>query len=137
VAFNPDAMPSRRHRFSPRKKLPHIHPKTHKGWRSWLAQNYAKSTGVSLLFYRQSSGKRRLPYGDAVEEALCFGWIDRQVKPIDDQQYMQLFTPRKRGSGWSRVNKQRIERLIASAMHAAGVERIETAKHRGASHADE
>jgi uncharacterized protein YdeI (YjbR/CyaY-like superfamily) len=114
------------------KSLPKIHPKTRRGWRSWLEKHHAASDGVWVLFYRSSSGKKRLPYGDAVEEALCFGWIDGVLKPIDDESYMQLFTPRKRGSGWSRVNKQRIDRLIAAgAMHAAGLARIAAAKRDG------
>ena len=111
---------------------PRIHPKTRRGWRAWLERNHAASTGVWLFFYRQGSGKRRLPYADAVEEALCFGWIDSVVKPIDDERYMQLFTPRKRGSGWSRVNKQRVERMLAAGlMHPSGLERIAVAKRDG------
>ncbi len=73
-----------------------------------------------------------MPYADAVEEALCFGWIDSTLNPIDEHSYMQLFTPRKPKSGWSKLNKERVEALIANGlMTPAGHEKIELAKHHG------
>jgi uncharacterized protein YdeI (YjbR/CyaY-like superfamily) len=111
---------------------PEIHPKTRRGWRAWLARNHAKSDGVWLVFFRQATGRRRLSYNDAVEEALCFGWIDSVVQPISDERYMQLFTPRRRGSVWSKVNKTRVERVIAAGlMTPAGMAKIEAAQRDG------
>jgi len=95
---------------------------TREEWREWLAQNHDKSKGVWLIFYKKGSGKPRVPYDDAVEEALCFGWIDSIVKRIDEEKYAQKFTPRKPGSGWSGSNLARVERLITEGrMTEAGL----------------
>src|SRR6266567_5160424 len=111
---------------------PRIHPKTREAWRAWLAANHAKHRGVWVTFFKQATGKRGLPYADAVEESLCYGWIDSVVKPIDDERYMQLFTPRKAGSGWSRSNQLRVERLLVEGVLApAGLAVIEAAKRDG------
>ena len=83
-----------------------------KEWRSWLAKNYDKEKEIWLIFYKKSSGKPRIPYNDAVEEALCYGWIDSIVKGIDEQKYVQRFTPRKPTSTLSETNKERIRQLI-------------------------
>lgn len=84
------------------------------------------------MYYKQDSGKPRVPYADAVEEALCFGWIDSRPNKIDDERYMQLFTPRKAGSAWSRINKTRVARLIEQGrMTAAGLAKIEAARGDG------
>ena len=114
-------------------KLSEIHPKTRAGWRSWLKENHAKSNGVWLIYYRASTGKRRLAWEDAVREALCFGWIDSKVKPIDDERYKQVFTPRKPRSVWSKVNKLHIAELIeAELMADAGMRAVDVAKTNGA-----
>ena len=81
-------------------------------WRSWLAKNYDKSKGVWLIYYRKSSGKPRIPYNDAVEEALCYGWIDSILKRVDNDKFAQRFTPRRPKSPVSEMNKERIRRLI-------------------------
>src|SRR5260221_9557823 len=81
-----------------------------KAWRKWLAKNHAKSKGIWLVFDKKTAREDRLKYGDAVEEALCFGWIDSTLNPIDHAQYMQLFTPRKPKSGWSKLNKDPVAR---------------------------
>ncbi len=113
--------------------LNEIHPKTRRGWRSWLEQNHASCDGVWLIYYRASTGKRRLTWEDAVREALCFGWIDSKVKPIDDERYMQVFTPRKPRSVWSKVNKHYVLELIeADLMTDAGQRAIDVAKENGA-----
>lgn len=105
---------------------------TRAAWRDWLAENHDRSAGIWLIFDRKSSRADRLAYGDSVEEALCFGWIDSLVKPIDADHYKQLFTPRKPKSVWSRTNKDRVERLIAAGlMTQAGIARIEEAKRTG------
>src|SRR3569832_1440517 len=87
-------------------------------WREWLAMHHATSPGIWLVFDKKSSRPDRLAYGDAVEEALCYGWIDSLVRRIDDARYAQLFTPRKAKSTWSRSNKVRVERLIARGLMA-------------------
>ncbi len=114
-------------------ELPEIHPKTRAGWRSWLEKNHANSDGVWLIYYRASTGKRGLSWEDAVREALCFGWIDSKVKPIDDERYRQIFTPRKPRSVWSKINKQHIAELTeADLMTDAGRRAVDVAKENGA-----
>ena len=110
-----------------------------KGWRKWLAKNHAKSKGIWLVFDKKTAREDRLSYGDAVEEALCFGWIDSTLRPIDHAQYMQLFTPRKAKSGWSKLNKDRVARLTEQGLITkAGFDAIELAKKNGSwAHLDE
>ena len=106
--------------------------KDRKTWRKWLEKNHKTATGIWLVYFKKDSGKTRVPYADAVEEALCFGWIDSTLRPIDEHSYQQLFTPRKPKSGWSKLNKERVEQLIANKqMTPAGLEKIELAKHHG------
>lgn len=81
-------------------------------WRAWLEENHDKSEGVWLVYYKKDSGKTSLLYEEAVEEAICFGWIDSQVKAIDDERYMQRYTPRKRSSVWSQSNKERVISMV-------------------------
>ena len=86
-----------------------------------------------LIYYRASTGRRRLSWEDAVREALCFGWIDSKVKPVDDARYKQIFTPRKPRSVWSKINKQYIAELIeAELMTDAGLRAANVAKKNGA-----
>jgi uncharacterized protein YdeI (YjbR/CyaY-like superfamily) len=95
---------------------------TRRAWRAWLKKNHATETEAWLVYWRKASGKARIPYNDAVEEALCFGWIDGQQKGVDDNRLAQRFTPRRRGSGWSELNKERLRRLIAAGrMTPAGL----------------
>jgi uncharacterized protein YdeI (YjbR/CyaY-like superfamily) len=99
-------------------------------WRQWLERRHGTSTGVWLVY--RKNPRRQLTYADAVEEALCFGWIDSVYRPIDAAKYMQLFTPRKAKSTWSRINKGRIQKLAkAGQMHAAGEAAIAIAKKNG------
>ena len=108
------------------------HPKTRIAWRRWLEKNHSISPGIWLIYYKKSTGKAKLVYNDAVEEALCFGWIDSTARPLDDERYMQRFTPRKPKSGWSGLNKKRIEKMMAEGlMTKAGLEKIEAAKKDG------
>ncbi|QLJ52676.1 MAG: hypothetical protein Sv326_0501 [Candidatus Fermentimicrarchaeum limneticum] len=83
-----------------------------KTWHSWLAKNYKKENEIWLVYYRKASGKPRIPYNDAVEEALSFGWIDSIVKNIDDERFAQRFSPRRPGSQLSQMNKERVRKLI-------------------------
>ena len=112
--------------------LKQVHPKNRAAWRRWLTTHHARSPGIWLVFDRKSSRADRLAYADAVEEALCFGWIDSVVRAVDEARYQQLFTPRKPKSTWSRVNKERIDRLVAQELMAeAGLAAIERAKANG------
>lgn len=81
-------------------------------WRSWLEKNAYKETVIWLIFYKKHSGKRSLPYSEAVEEALCFGWIDSIIKRFDDEKYIQKFTPRKAKSKWSVLNVARVREMV-------------------------
>jgi uncharacterized protein YdeI (YjbR/CyaY-like superfamily) len=81
-------------------------------WRSWLAKHHAREREIWLIYHRKSSGRPRIPYNDAVEEALCYGWIDSIVKGIDGERYAQRFSPRRPGSGVSELNRARIRRLL-------------------------
>ena len=86
---------------------------TREEWRIWLEANQDKKTEIWLIYYKPGSGKPRIPYKDAVEEALCFGWIDGIVRGIDEKKYVQRFTPRKKGSNWSDLNISIAENMIA------------------------
>jgi len=109
-----------------------FYPKDRKTWRSWLSKHHAKAPGVWLVYYKKESGKPRVAYADAVEEALCFGWIDSTMRPLDEERYMQLFTPRKPKSEWSKLNKTRVEQLIKNGlMTPAGLEKINISKANG------
>lgn len=101
-------------------------------WRAWLEANHAASPGVWLIYFKKESGKPRVSYDEAVEEALCFGWIDSKPNKIDELSYMQLFSPRKPKSNWSKPNKERVERLLAAGLMApAGLRMVEIAKQNG------
>ncbi len=81
-------------------------------WRAWLQRHHKSESEVWLIYYKKHTGRPRIPYNDAVEEALCFGWIDSIVKRIDDEKYVQRFTPRRDNSEWSELNKERVKNLI-------------------------
>jgi uncharacterized protein YdeI (YjbR/CyaY-like superfamily) len=83
-----------------------------KGWRKWLAKNHSKEKEIWLVYYKKSSGKPRISYNAAVEEALCYGWIDSTIKKVDEESFAQRFTPRRPNSQLSELNKERIRRLI-------------------------
>ena len=89
-----------------------LYVKTRKEWRKWLEKNHTSSEEVWLIYYKKPSGKPRIPYGDAVEEALCFGWIDGKIKRVNEEHYIQRFTPRRPGSRWSKYNVERVMKLI-------------------------
>jgi uncharacterized protein YdeI (YjbR/CyaY-like superfamily) len=83
-----------------------------KQWRSWLAKNHNKEKEIWLVYYKKLSGKPRIPYNDAVEEALCYGWIDSTVKYVDEENFAQRFTPRRANSQISALNKERVRKLV-------------------------
>jgi uncharacterized protein YdeI (YjbR/CyaY-like superfamily) len=82
-------------------------------WRQWLQTNYTTAKEIYLIYPRKHTGNTRIPYNDAVEEALCFGWIDSITKTIDKDRYSQRFTPRNSTSTYSQTNKERLRRLIS------------------------
>lgn len=101
-------------------------------WRDWLGRHYAKESVIWLVFYKKETSKPTIAYEAAVEEALCFGWIDSIIKKIDDEKYARKFTPRKEKSYWSELNKKRAMRMIKEGrMTDAGLARIKAAKKRG------
>ena len=82
-------------------------------WRKWLKQNYKNGKEIWLVYYKKGSGKPRIPYNDAVEEALCFGWIDSNVKTLDKERFAQRFSPRNPKSRFSQANKERLKKLVS------------------------
>jgi uncharacterized protein YdeI (YjbR/CyaY-like superfamily) len=101
-------------------------------WRDWLHKHHAKSKGVELVFYRVSSESESMRWEEAVQVAICYGWIDSTVRKLDDERRKQTFTPRKEKSVWSKLNKTYIEKLIAeNLMHESGLKKIEIAKQNG------
>jgi len=109
-----------------------ICPNSRQAWREWLEANHESKQAVWLIYYKKKSNLPTVLYSDAVDEALCFGWIDSKAKPIDEEKYMQFFTKRKPKSIWSKINKEKIERLTKEGlMTQAGFEIIEIAKQNG------
>ncbi len=114
------------------KEIPHFTPDSRSAWRRWLEQNHQKETAVWLVYYKSNTGKPTVTYSDAVDEALCFGWIDSKAISIDEERYKQYFTARKPMSVWSKVNKEKVAGLIESGLiQPAGLAIIETAKKNG------
>ena len=108
------------------------HPKSRAEWRKWLEENHTRTEGVWLIIYKKGTGKPRVDYAEAVEEALCFGWIDSKGNKLDDERSMLWMAPRKAKTGWSKLNKERIEKLIkAKLMTPAGLAKINAAKKDG------
>lgn len=107
-------------------------PTSRQDWRKWLEENHQSKKSVWLIYYKKKSGKPTVKYSDAVDEALCFGWIDSKAKPLDDEKFMQYFSKRKPKSVWSKINKGKVQRLIeCGLMTDAGFESIEVAKQNG------
>jgi len=102
-----------------------FYAKDRKAWRAWLSKNRKREKEIWLIYYKKSSGKPRIPYNDAVDEALCFGWIDSTVKKIDEEKFAQRFTPRRPTSGLSHMNRERIRKLIVKGrMTKAGLDAV-------------
>jgi uncharacterized protein YdeI (YjbR/CyaY-like superfamily) len=109
-----------------------LHAETRPEWRAWLAEHHASAAGVWLVSWKRTTGRPAVGYAAAVEEALCFGWVDSLAKTIDDERSRQLFTPRRPKSRWSQSNRDRIERLEeAGLMQSAGRAAVEAAKAAG------
>jgi uncharacterized protein YdeI (YjbR/CyaY-like superfamily) len=113
-------------------ELKKVTPKSRDAWRAWLDKNHAASQGIWLVFAKKHTGLPTVSYEEAVQVALCFGWIDSLMKSIDDRFHMQMFTPRKPKSAWSATNKARLAKLIkAGAMAPAGLAAVQQAKKTG------
>ncbi len=116
----------------PEKEIITFCPASRQSWREWLMENHHNEATVWLIYYKSKSGVPTLSWSDAVEEALCFGWIDSTRKTLDDEKFLQLFSKRKPRSTWSKVNKEKVERLIEEGlMTEAGLKCIAIAKENG------
>lgn len=110
----------------------HHYFKNAQEWRNWLHENHHSSKGVYLIFYRVNSEFESMRWEEAVQVAICYGWIDSTVKKLDEERRRQMFTPRKDKSVWSKLNKTYIEKLVAdNLMHESGLQKIEIAKQNG------
>jgi uncharacterized protein YdeI (YjbR/CyaY-like superfamily) len=109
-------------------------------WERWLERNHAGADGVWIRIAKKASGIESIDYPEALEVALCFGWIDGRRERLDDRWFLQRFTPRRRRSNWSRINRDKVERLIAEGrMRPAGLAEVDRAKADGrwaAAHGD-
>jgi len=109
-----------------------LHFKSAADFRRWLEKNHAESDGLWLRFFKKQSGEKSVTRAEALDQALCYGWIDSQAKPFDEQSWLQKYTPRRSRSGWSKINTQHVERLMETgAMTSAGMKVIEAAKADG------
>jgi uncharacterized protein YdeI (YjbR/CyaY-like superfamily) len=116
----------------PQAETDHFYPSSRQAWRQWLQQNHQSKAFVWLLQYKKKTGMPTLSWSEAVDEALCFGWIDSTRKTVDEERFIQFFCRRKPASVWSKINKAKVERLIAEGrMTAAGYQSIETARQNG------
>lgn len=109
-----------------------IAPRSRAAWRAWLDKNHSSATEIFLIFYKKGAGRPTLSYNDAVEEALCFGWIDGVKRRLDDERYTHRFTPRRPASKWSALNRERVKRVReAGLMTPAGELAIKAAVESG------
>ena len=115
-----------------KKESIEFYPRNRQAWRNWLQKNHATKRSVWLIMYKKSSGKPTIRYNEVVEEALCFGWIDSVPRKRDAESSFLYISIRKAKSGWSALNKKRIEKLIQeNRMTTAGLQKIEAAKKDG------
>lgn len=113
-------------------QYPTLEPGSLAEWRAWLAENHASARGAWLIYRKKDGGAGGVRYAEAVEEALCFGWIDSKAKSVDAERSLVTFTPRKPGGTWAKSNKERIARLIEQGrMTPAGMAKIEQAQADG------
>lgn len=114
------------------KPIETFYPKNSKEWRKWLQKNHQKRDSIWLVMYKKASGIPTISWSEAVDEALCFGWIDSIKKKRDEESAIQFFSKRKPKSTWSKINKDKVERLIESGlMTEAGQKAIEAARENG------
>jgi uncharacterized protein YdeI (YjbR/CyaY-like superfamily) len=118
--------------MSTAKDLPIVQLADQRAWRRWLDENHASVTAIWLKFAKKGSPTATVSYSEAIEEALCFGWIDGQVRRYDEHFYLQRFTPRRPRSKWSQINREKATQLLAEGrVHAAGLAQIDAAKADG------
>lgn len=109
-----------------------VHPGSRAEWRAWLERHHTRTDGVWLITWKKATGRPRVEYDEAVEEALCFGWIDSKPGKLDGERSMLWFAPRKPKTGWSKPNKERVEKLLKAGLIApAGLAKINAAKDDG------
>ena len=114
------------------KDFPRVQIESRAEWRAWLDANHESAESTWLVTFKKASGKPYVAYDAVVKEAICFGWIDSLPRKLDDERSMLLLSPRKPGSAWSKVNKDRVERMNAAGkMHPAGLQKIEQSKADG------
>jgi len=115
-----------------RGKVKTLYAPSADAWRNWLASNHIKEKNIWLIIYRKESKTKSVYYPEAVDEALCFGWVDSKPNKRDSESYYQFFAKRNPKSNWSKINKEKVERLFkANKMAAAGMEMISIAKANG------
>lgn len=115
-----------------KQEIEQFYPETKQHWRKWLAENHIRKDAVWLVFYKKHTGKPSVNWSDAVDEALCFGWIDSKGETIDKDTFRQYFCKRKPHSTWSKINKQKIKTLTAKGlMTHAGFNVIDVAQQNG------
>lgn len=114
------------------KKLETFTPTSRQDWRTWLIEHHASVPSIWIVCYKQKSGIPTITWSDAVDEALCFGWIDSTRRSVDENTFVQFFCQRKPKSNWSKINKEKVKRLIEEGrMMPAGLKSIEVAKQNG------
>ncbi len=130
--MNPVAPSSSGHPATWKFGYPIYHAETRAQWRAWLEANHDSESGVWLCSWRSASDKPRCPYPDVVEEAICFGWIDSTMYVFDEDRGLQLLTPRKPRSTWTRLNRQRVADMEAAGlMTDAGRLAVDVARGNG------
>ncbi len=115
-----------------RDNLPHVWAPDAETWHLWLTENHETANAVWLCYFKKNAGEPSISWSAAVDEALCFGWIDSVIQPLDERSYKQYFTRRKPKSNWSNINRAKVERLIEEGrMMPAGLAAVERAKGNG------
>lgn len=115
-----------------KKDLETFCPASPQQWSHWLQEHHAKKQSIWLIYYKKKTNLPTITWREAVDEALCYGWIDGTKRSIDDEKFMQFFSKRKPGSSWSKINKGKVQQLIEQGrMTQAGLDSIETAKQNG------
>lgn len=114
------------------KEVKSFYPANRQQWRAWLEENHDKEKSVWLIFYKNKSNTPTITWSDAVDEALCFGWIDSIAKPLDEEKFKRFFSKRKVNSVWSAINKEKVRKLAEdNLLTKKGLESIEIAKKNG------
>ena len=115
--------------FSAAKSMEMLDVRSRREWRKWLGKHYDSKSEIWLVFHKRHTGITSIGYNDAVEEALCFGWIDSTIRRLDDARYVRKFTPRRANSKWSTINRRRYADLKSRGLLAApGIKRAPTSR---------